>query len=114
MFNIPTLNEFISSLQILDYFLFLVNIALFLLANKIVTYLNNNKNKNVLKKKVRNLRIANLILFFSFFLAAFIDHNTFQPIIQTGIAFLGIFYLWEIAVYKIERTYAYEEDEHGN
>ena len=112
-FNIPTPQEFFATLGAMDYFIFLINIVIFLGAKKILKFLNHNKTPNILKKKLYRLRWSNFLLFMIFSATTFIDDSLFQQIIMTATAGLGIFLFWEFEMYYIEKSYTKEEEVNG-
>ncbi len=112
-FNIPTPTEFFNTLGAMEYFIFLINIVIFIGASKILKFLNHNKNPSILKKKIYRLRWSNFFLFTLFSATTFIDNGLFQQIIMTVTAGLGIFLFWEFEMYYIEKSYTKEEEING-
>jgi len=112
-FNIPTAHEFVATLGAIEYFIFLINIVLFISAGRILKYLNHNKSKDAYKKKLHSLRWVNFLLFMLYSVTTFVEHGIFQQIIMTVTAGLGIFLFWEFEMYYIEKSYTKEQEVNG-
>jgi small-conductance mechanosensitive channel len=111
-FTLPTFNEIVTSLGAMEYFIFTINIIIFIFAAKILKFLNHNKTKEAYKKKLKRLRSTNLSLFLLYSLTTFVEHGTFQQMIMTVTAGIGLFLFWEFVMYYIAKTYS-KIDEHG-
>ena len=111
--ELPSLNEITSSLGAMEYFVFLINIVIFIGAKRILEFLNQNKSKKFISKKLNRLRFINFILFLMFSLTTFVEQSLFSQITMSLIAAMGIFLFWEFEMYYIEKTYTKEKEING-
>lgn len=111
--HMPTPTEFFSALGAMDYFIFLINIIIFVGASKILKFLNHNKSPEIFKRKLFRLRLGNFLLFMTFSITTFIDNGLFHHIIMTATSGLGIFLFWEFEMYYIEKSYTKEQEING-
>lgn len=106
----PSISDVINSLGTVEYFIFLINIVIFVFAGKILRFLNHNKTVEAYKKKLKRLRSTNLFLFLTYSLTTFVERGVFQEIIMSITAGVGLFLMWEFVMYYIAKTYSKVDD----